>query len=337
MSYWYNAKIFIIARNRIEIDIAKKNSICRIILYEENNIIHKWQRYRSKWIYSKYVAYDDDIERDNTVTGLKAYQSFYKYCGKNEVERMKAVYRPIAIWESQEQMHFANVEHINKKIYKPVYKFDANSSFTYGAYQLPSDFDIMKSYFSELYLKKENAVNKIDRSRYKNMQNFLIGYFARINGFISVRSKIIHNSNVNIMTKIREISKNGGSVYLSNTDSIVTDSAGAEVMSKYLGTKAGQFKLEQKAERLVYKSSNAYQLDDHLVYSGVRYFARKDIDLFKDEHAIQKGSFIEPANFMVDVSDNGNKKLCSIRLGEIVVTKTNSLGEVTKITRYFLE
>lgn len=337
MSNWSVSKIFILARNRKDVDIAKKNSICRVIIYEENNILHIWKKYLGKWVYSKHIAYDDDIERDNTVTGLKAYQEFYKYCGKDEIERMKDIFRPIAVWESQEQMHFANVEYVNQKIYEPIYKFDANSSFTYGAYQLPSDFDIMKEYFSNVYSKKESAATKLERSFYKNMQNFLVGYFARVKGFISVRSNIIHNSNTNIRTRIREISKNGGKVYLSNTDSIITNSIGADVMSKYIGKSAGMFKLEKVGDRLIYKSSNAYQLDDDLVYSGVKYFARKEIDLFKDEHAIQKGSFIEPMEFMSDISENGNRRLCSIKLGEIEVRKFNSLGELVKITRYRLE
>lgn len=337
MSKWLNAKIFIIAKNRSDIDIAKRNQICRFIIYEENNIIHIWRRFKSKWLYSKYVAYDDDVERDYTITGFKAYKAFYNYCGKEEVDKMKYVLRPMAIWESQEQMHYANIEHINEKIYKDIYKFDANSSFTYGAYMLQDDFNIMKEYFHNLYDKKENAATKLERSMYKNMQNFLVGYFARIKGFISVRSSIIHNSNTNIRNKIIEIVRNGGNVYLSNTDSIVTDSIGADIMSKYQGSKAGEFKLEQKAERLIYKSSNAYQLDNHLVYSGVRYFARKDIDLFENNHAVQEGNFIEPAEFILNANDSSNLKLCSIHYGEIIVRKTNSLGELVKITRYSLE
>ena len=84
-----------------------------------------------------------------------------------------------------------------------------------------------------------------------------------------------------------EIRKNGGSVYLSNTDSIVTDERGAEVMQKYIGKEIGQFKQSLKTDRLYYEGSNAYQIGGKVIWSGLKYFARRETDFFNNKVAKQ--------------------------------------------------
>lgn len=332
----FNSRLCIVIKAKNELANAKRNDLCRYIILEEGNIINLWTRVNLKWQYSKYAVDGEDKDYDNETTGLMAYKRFYSYCGKEEVERMKRVLRPISIWESYEQLHWCNIDYIKTPIYDDIYVFDANSAFTYGAMQLQSDFDILKEYLYSLYKVKEKTIDKLERSKYKNLQNYLIGYFARVSGFIRVRSDIILNSNLNIKRRMVEITDKGGKVYLSNTDSIVTDVIGAEILDKYKGTDVGQFKLEGTHKRLIYKSPNAYQLDNDITYSGMGYFARKEIDLFKGESAKQEGNLIVEDKFMLDCSCDDYKRLCSIKLGEIVVTKTNAIGEVTKITRYRL-
>ena len=104
-----------------------------------------------------YLEKLSDIE----TTGNKAYQSFYSYCGKEEIEKMKHILSPIPIWESFEQMHFANYEFSQQKIYKTIYEYDANSSFTFGALQLPDGFNLLKEKVSST-TNKTNI--KIDTS-----------------------------------------------------------------------------------------------------------------------------------------------------------------------------
>lgn len=328
---------YIIIKDRKELDKAKSCDICRFIILEENNIIYIWIKSFGKWVKEKYIVFGTAKEKDDEVTGLKAYQSFYSYCGKIEVEKMKHILEPIPIWESYEQMHYANIDFIGEKIYKDIFEFDANSAFTYGTLRLPDGFELLKEYMVSLYEKKEETTNKITRSKYKNMQNFLIGYFARIKEFVRVRSEIIHESNINIKLKMAEIVKNKGNVYLSNTDSIVTDEIGAEIMQKYLGKKIGQFKLNNKAERLFYKSPNAYQLGDKVVYSGVSYFARKHTDFFEDKIAEQSGSLIKSFNFEICSSDESYSKLCRVEYGEIKVTVVNKIGEVLDTIIYKIQ
>ena len=47
-----------------------------------------------------------------------------------------------------------------------------------------------------------------------------------------------------------EIVSHKGFVYLSNTDSIVTNEVGAEIMEKYKGDGVGQFKLSTLDDKL---------------------------------------------------------------------------------------
>lgn len=326
----------IVIKSKKELDEAKSCDLCRFIIFEDNNAIYVWTRAFGKWSKERYVAFGEAKEKDETVSGLRAYQSFYYYCGKEEVEKMKHILTPIPIWESYEQMHYANIDFIGEKIMQPIYEFDANSAFTYGVMQLPKGFELLKEYMMELYNKKENTTNKIIRSKYKNLQNFLIGYFARIKEFVKVRSEIIHESNLNIQFRMAEIVKNKGKVYLSNTDSIITDEVGASVMEKYKGNGVGQFKLEAITDKLFYKSPNAYQLGDKIIYSGVSYFARKNTDFFKEQYAHQQGNLIQPFDFELEGSDDNYLRLCKIRYGEITVTVTNKIGEVLDILTYKL-
>lgn len=322
-----DARNYIIIRSKKELELAKACDICRFIIMEDKNAIYIWTRQNYKWVKEKYVSFGNTKETDDTITGLKAYQQFYSYCGKEEVERMKHILSPIPIWDSFEQMHFANIDHIGEKIYKPIYEFDANSAFTYGTTKLPKGFEPLQEYMIKLYEHKRDAKNKITRSKFKNMQNYLIGYFARIKDFVRVRSEIIKESNINIKLRMSEIVKKGGDVYLSNTDSIVTDEKGAEVMQKYMGDDVGQFKLELVTDKLFYKSPNAYQLGEKVVYSGVSYFARQHTNFFEDKFAEQKGSLIKGVDFKIDISSDEYLKICRVEYGQITVIVTNVIGE----------
>lgn len=323
----YNSSNCIIVKDRKELEEAKSVDVCRYIIWEDKNAIYIWTRENFKWVRTKYVEFGNSKEKDTEITGFKAYQDFFSYCGKDEVERMKHILEPISMWESCEQLHYANYEHANEKIYQDIFEFDARSAFTYGTFLLPKGFEPLKEYMGILFDKKELSTNSITRSRFKNLQNYLIGYFARVKDFVRVRSEVIFNSNMNIEARMREITKKGGKVYLSNTDSIVTDNIGADVMQKYLGKQAGQFKLECQASRLFYKSPNAYQLGDKIVYSGVPYFARKHTDFFEDRYATQFGSLIKGFNFLIDDHNTSYRKLCRVDYGEIEVVVTNSIGE----------
>ena len=325
---------YIVIKSTKELKNAFSCDLCRFIIMEDKNVIFIWIKNHGKWIKKAFVAFGEYKEKDIEITGRRAYQDFYYYCGKEEVERMKTVLRPIELWESEEQLHWYNFEYANTKIYKDIYVFDANSAFTYGVTQLPAGFEKLKEYMLALYRKKELSVNSITRSKYKNLQNFLIGYFARVKGFISVRSKIIEESNKNILLKMAEINKNGGTVYLSNTDSIITDKIGSDVIQRYVGKEVGKFKLENKVNRLYYKSSNAYQLGDKVKYSGVGYYSRQNIDFFKGYNATQSGNLIEPFDFILEPSDNSCLKLCKVRFGQIEVIVINSIGEEVKREYY---
>lgn len=325
---------YIIIKDRKELERAKSCDVCRYIIFEESNVIYIWTRLFGKWNKEKYVLFGSSKDKDEETTGLKAYQSFYAYCGREEIEKMKHILSPISMWESYEQMHYANVEFIGEKIYQPIYEFDANSAFTYGALKLPDGFNLLKEYMLGLYELKEKAKNSITRSKYKNLQNFLIGYFARIKEFIRVRSDIIRESNKNIELRMAEIIKNNGKVYISNTDSIVTDEIGANVMEKYIGSDVGKFKLSTKTDRLFYKSSNAYQLGDKIVYSGVSYFARQHTDFFNDIYAEQKGSLIKGFDFSLNLDDEMYSRICRVKYGAIEVTVCNKIGEVIETIFY---
>lgn len=322
-----SSKNYIVVKNKKELELAKTCDICRYIIWEDNNIIYIWSKQFGKWVKEKYVAFGNDKVMDDETTGLRAYQSFYAYCGKEEIEKMKHIFTPIPMWESYEQMHYANIDYIGEKIYQPIYEFDANSAFTYGALQLPDGFELLKEYMVGLFEHKKSAQNKITRSKYKNLQNYLVGYFARIKDFVRVRSEIIRASNLNIQMRMAEIVSKKGCVYLSNTDSIITNEIGAEVMEKYKGDGVGQFKLSTFTDRLYYKSPNAYQIGEKVIYSGVKYFARKHTDFFKERYAEQTGSLIQPFDFAIEATDETYYKLCRVKYGEITVTIVNRIGE----------
>lgn len=317
-----------------EVASAMKIDLCRYIVYEGNEYIYAWYRFNGKWYKEKYCAYHEVKDTDEDTKGMDAYLRFYQYCGRDEIERLKRILRPMEIWESEEQLHYSNPEFARTRIEKDIYVVDCNSSFTHGVMQLPDSFDILKEYMLELYNLKASAKTTRERSKYKNLQNFLIGYFARVQAFISLRSEIITNSNDNILTHIRNIKRIGGTVYISNTDSIFTDNIGMDYMSKYIGNGVGEFKLERTASKFIYLSSNAYQLDDKLTYSGLPYLERKHTDLFENRYARKSGQLIVPKDYIDIVSEKEYTKICSLGLGEIEVTVTDPLGEVLEIIKY---
>lgn len=330
----YPTRTYIIIKSPKELNEAKQNHLCMHIIMESSNAIYIWNRVRGKWFKSVYTMYGKLKEKDLETTGLKAYQSFYYYCGKQEVERMKKVLTPIDVWDSYEQMHYANIEFAGEKIYTDIYEFDANSAFTYGVFQLQEEFEKLKEYYKMLYHNKEKAKNDITASKYKNLQNYLIGYFARIKEFVAVRSNVIFNSNTNIVTKMSKIRKYKGNVYLSNTDSIVTDKIGNDIMQEYIGTNAGEFKLKLHTDRLFYNSSNSYQIGDKVVYSGVKYFARKHTDFFSDKIAEQEGNLVIGYDFDFEYEDEKYKKLCRVKNSEVKVKVYNTIGELIDIIIY---
>lgn len=326
---------YIVINKLSELKEAKENILCSFIIKENKATITIWKRFLSTWVKETYNLFNENTEDDFETTGLKAYQEFYKYCGKEEVEKMKNILPNIELWESEEQLHFFNIDYVGEKIYKDIYIYDANSSFTYGVLELPDDFNLLKLYMIDLYEKKKNANTKYLRQKYKNLQNYLIGYFARVKDFVSLRSKIIYNSNENIRRKMYEIRKNGGIVYISNTDSIITDNIGHKIMQKYVGKEIGEFKLEKVSNRLYYNSSNSYQVGDKLVWSGLGYFAKRHTDMFKEEFGSQSGSLIEQYDFVLNNNDE-NIKLCRVRYGKIIVVVKNKSGEIIKRYLYKL-
>lgn len=327
-------RTYIIIKSPKELDNAKRNHLCMHIIYESSNSLYIWDRFRGKWKKSVYTMYGKLKEIDFETTGLRAYQEFYKYCGKSEIERMKGILSPIAVWDSYEQMHFANVEFAGTKIYGDIYEFDANNSFTYGATMLENGFEPLKEYMLLQHSYRINATSELEKSKYKNLQNYLVGYFARIKEFVAVRSNIIFNSNENIIKRMKEIRRNGGNVYLSNTDSIITDKLGSEVMQEYLGSDVGKFKLKTHTDRLFYNSSNSYQIGDKVVYSGVRYFARKHTDFFQDKIAEQDGSLVEGYDYDFEWQDEYYKNICRVREGKVTVKVYNRIGELVDIIYY---
>lgn len=327
---------YAVVKSRAELKEAMRNKLCGNIIWEDGAVITLWVRHLTKWVEHRYVAFGSVQEEDTQTTGLIAYQEFYKYCGKEEVDKMKLILPPIDAWDANVQIHYDNIFYRNVPIIKNIYEFDANSSFTYGIFELPKGFEKLQEYAQMVYDKKRTAKTKIERSRYKNLQNFLIGYFNRVKGFVSTRSEIIGNSNDNIGDRMKEIQEKGGLVYISNTDSIVTDEIGADVMSKYLGDKAGQFKLEGTFDRLFYKSSNCYQLNDKVVWSGVKKFARENTDFFSGKIAEQYGNLVDSLDF-IDVDDGENTvKLGRVKYGEITVEVFNLLGELIDKKHYKL-
>ena len=327
-------KTYIIIKDFKELKKCQDNILCNHIVYESGNNIYIWDWIGGKWVKSIYSMYGKLKAKDIETTGFLAYQRFYRFCGKENIERMKKVLPLMDVWDSEEQMHMFNFEHAKEKIYQPIFELDVNSAFTYGAMQLPDDFNLLKEYLQGLYDKKESARNEEERSKYKNLQVYLIGYFARIKEFVSLRSEIIRLSNRHIKDNINEIIVKGGTVYLSNTDSIVTDIIGYKVIEPKIGTKVGQFKLSTFTDRLYYQSSNCYQLGDKVTYSGVKYFARKHTDFFEGLSATQEGSLIEGYDFDYETENEEERRVCRVRYGMITVTVYNELGEVKEIIEY---
>lgn len=320
---------YIVIKEKKELSSAKLVDLCDYIIFEHKASITIWNRNMFKWERKDYHFFNDDTVEDFETTGFVAYKEFFKYCGEEEVEKMKEVFPLLDLWDSQEQLHYYNMEYCKEKIYKDIYVYDANSAFTYGALQLPKEFDKLKEYLLLLYENKKTATSKYLRKRYKNLQNYLIGYFARVKKLVAVRSKIIEESNENIYKRMYEIRKAGGIVYISNTDSIVTDKIGSSIMEKYKGENVGQFKLERVSKKLYYNSSNSYQIGDKLVWSGLNYFAAKHTDVFKEEYGKQYGKLLVEKDFILDENDR-YRRLCRVEYGKVVVVVENKIGEELK-------
>lgn len=327
---------YIIVKNKQELDEAMKSTLARFIVREYQDNIYIWVRTHGKWSRHIFCTAHDVDKNDFKTTGLEAYLRFYRYCGRDEVERMKQILPAIPKWESTEQLHYYNVEFAQEKIYKPIFVYDVNSAFTLGSLRLPEGFSSLKSYMLDLYEHKKTAETKVIRSKYKNLQNFLIGYFGRIKDFVSTRSEIIRNSNNNVYSKMIEINNNGGTVFLSNTDSIVTDEIGKSVMNKYVSDEVGSFKLEKVASKLCYRSSNAYQIDNNVTYSGVGYYAQFSVNMFEDIFANQTGSLLEGFNFSIENTIKEEQKLCEVKKSCINVVVKNVLGEIIATKKYFM-
>lgn len=327
---------YIIIKSPKEFDEATKSMLARYIVYERQDYIYIWVKIHGKWIRHTFCTAHDAECTDIKTTGLEAYLRFYNYCGREEVERMKHILPLIQKWDSTEQLHYYNIEFAQDKILRPIFVYDVNSAFTFGTLQLPDGFTPLKSYMTDLYELKKTAKTKLIRSKYKNLQNYLIGYFARIKDFVSTRSEVIKNSNDNVYSKMIEINQNNGIVYLSNTDSIVTDEVGKKVMDKYVSDEVGSFKLEKVATKLCYRSSNAYQIDDKVVYSGVGYYAQLSVNMFEDIFATQNGSLLEGFDFSIEDVPKNEIKLCKVRKSFITVIVRNILGEIIATKKYFM-
>lgn len=328
-----NTRNYIVIKDRKELADAMNDIYSRYIILEEANTISLWYWVIGGWRYKRYVFFSEDNKGSDDTTGLQSYMEFYKSVGKESVEKMKTIIPDIPMWESNEQLHYANIRYTNRVIKEDIFVLDCNSSFTYGIMCLDDDFIDLKKYMLSLYEKKKNAKNKDTRTKYKNLQNYLIGYFARVKGFVGLRSKIIENSNNNIISKMREINNAGGKVYLSNTDSIVTDTTGFMVMQKYISNDVGGFKIETRAKELYYSSSNCYQIDKKLVYSGVRYYARRHTDLIKGQTASQSGSLVKAYDLLID----GDSAVGKVRPDKIVVNVFNKLGEQIDTVIYTID
>lgn len=334
-----NSRTYIVIKNIRELENAKKCDLCMHIILESGNIIHMWDFIKFKWVKSKYTAFEEEKYKDDSVTGFSAYLRFYKYCGKSEIEKMKKILPIIEPWESFEQMHFYNLDFIGVSLNQEIFEFDVNSSFAYGATKLPKGFELLSNYMTELYEKRKNTTNIKEKTRIKKLIVYLVGYFNRIKEFVAVRSAIINESNSNVRKHIAKIRSNKGIVFLSNTDSIVTDKKGAEIMLPLVSDKLGCFKLSKYSDRLFYRSSNAYQIGDKVVYSGLSYFSRKHTNLFKGYDAVTTGNLIETYDFELnEITENCMyQRLCRVRNGILTVTVYNVLGEVIDIINYKLE
>jgi len=334
-----NSRNYIIVKDKKELEEAKKCELCMYIIMEKGNVIHLWEYINFKWVKKRYTVFGRDKTTDDITTGTEAYQRFYKYCGKSEIERMKGILKPIQKWESFEQMNYCNLDYLGEHIHKDIFEFDVNSSFGYGATQLPKGFELLSNYMQELYDERLSAPNEFEKARIKNLMVYLVGCFANIKEFVALRSEIIKNSNDNVLEHMIKIRQNGGTVYLSNTDSIVTDEKGAEVMLPIISDKMGDFKLSTFTDKLYYRSPKVYQLGDKVKYSGLTYFARKHTNFFKGYEAREKGNLIEGYDFVIseNFEESIYSKLCRVRKGKIIVTVVNQLGEFIEEIEYKLE
>lgn len=108
-----------------------------------------------------------------------------------------------------------------------------------------------KKFVAKYYKGKKNAKTKQERQNYKDILNFLVGYWQRKNCFL--RSTIVERQNRRISYFIHKYKDH---VIYSNTDSIVSDIHIPEI-EQDIGDEVGQWKVEDRGE--VALMNNGYQ------------------------------------------------------------------------------
>lgn len=326
-------RVWSVAKAIPEIKMLKEIKLCSGIAFERGEQITLFFKNKTGWTQCDYLG-ENDTAFD--VSGNSAYRAFYSFCGREEIEKMKKVLPKIEIWESVEQIHYFDFHYAETFIFDKIYEVDVNSSFAYGSLKLSGQFSLLKKYMLMLFAGKRTAATLRERDFFKKMQNYLIGYFARIKDFVSLRSEIIKNSNMHLYSLISKIKSAGGEVYLSSTDSILTNECGFNAVREFLGDGIGQLKLVNVGEKLYYQSSNIYQIDDKVKYSGVGYFARKHTDFFANKIARQSGSLLAGYDFEL-LNEGSNSRLCKIGESKIIVDEFNLLGEKLGTKKYTLK
>ena len=176
--------------------------------------------------------------------------------------------------------------------------------------------------FVEYEYARKKTSTKEERDKHKLILNSLIGIMKYHNVFL--RIAVLEYARMYIESLKDE------NTIMQTVDSIVSLTPRPDLD---IGDNLGQFKLEQVANRLYYRSPNAYQLGDKIVYSGVQYFAKKHVDLFNEISATQEGSLIRGFNFVID-ENKEYTKVCEVEYGEITVKQYNFLGELINTFKY---
>lgn len=132
-------------------------------------------------------------------------------------------------------------------------------------------FPLMQSPFTEYiynyYNKKNKALNKEERRKWKNYLNIPTGLLQRYNIFL--RNAVIYYSNNYIRKYIDE-----NTVYC-NVDSIVSLVPRTDLP---LGNEIGQFKIEHQCENFKYSGRGRYQWGTDVHYIGIVKDTIKDIE-----------------------------------------------------------
>lgn len=138
-----------------------------------------------------------------------------------------------------------------------------------------------KKFIEVWYAKKKNAKNEQDKYKAKEVLNYSVGYFQKVNPFI--RARIISYANKVIRDLIDE------NTLLCSTDSIVSLVPRNEIK---IGTNIGEFKDDSKGEFFAYKGMN-YQWDlDIPTYRSVsKKWFKPGWDILKDDIPV-KGNLV---------------------------------------------